>query len=382
MPRTTTSATSADFGEIGHRVTQSNNYLLEWANDLSVTDAVNTVFGANISKRTGSFYEETYNWYGVPSYNRNSVTAFAQADYRPIPRLKLIAGGQVIKVPGFSTHVNGGQSAEVSQIPGIDPHFVGRLGAVVTMTRTFGAKLLYSEAFRQPSVVETDLVRFDEGDYSQEGNPDLRPEEISTTDFQVYYGNDRVNWAVTLFDSRQSNVIAETDDFELIQNFDRFQTRGIEIEARMRPLKNVELTSAITYQKLQNDTAFDSLAIPVPRFMGKFGVSYRTESGLTIGLHDSYFGTPRESSNVSEDLSDTTQYVNPTASAFHNVTLSVAQRFSGLAFLRAGQDLTARVHVNNLLNEPIYYAEYTSVNVNSLPGRPGRALFVGVTVGF
>jgi outer membrane receptor for ferrienterochelin and colicins len=372
----------ADFGEIGHRVTQSNNYLLEWANDLSVTDKVNTVFGANISKRTGSFYEETYDWYGVPSYNRNSVTAFAQADYRPIPRLKLIAGGQVIKVPGFSTHVNGGQSAEASRNPGIDPHFVGRLGAVVTIARNFGAKLLYSEAFRQPSVVETDLVRFDEGDYSQEGNPDLHPEEISTTDFQVYYSNDRVNWAVTLFDSRQSNVIAETDDFELIQNFDRFQTRGVEIEARMRPLKNVELTSAITYQKLQSDTAFDKLAIPVPRFMGKLGISYRTESGLTIGLHDSYFGTPRESSNVSEDLSDTTQYVNPTASAFHNMTLSVARRFSGLAFLRGGQDLTARVHVNNLLNEGIYYAEYTSINVNSLPGRPGRAVFVGVTVGF
>ena len=99
----------------------------------------------------------------------------------------------------------------MSRIPGIAPHFVGRLGAVVTMTKNFGAKLLYSEAFRQPSVVETDLVRFDEGDYSQEGNPDLRPEEISTTDLQIYYGNDRVNAAVTLFDSRQSNVIAETE---------------------------------------------------------------------------------------------------------------------------------------------------------------------------
>ena len=372
----------SDFGEIGHRDTRSNNYLLEWANNLSVNDTLNTVFGANLSKRTGSFYEKTYDWYGVPSYNRNSITAFAQADFRPVPRLKLIAGGQVIKVPGFDTHVNGGQSGDVSRIAGIDPHFVGRLGAVWTITGNAGAKLLYSEAFRQPSVVETDLVRFDEGDFSQEGNPELRPEEISTTDFQLYYGNDHVTGAVTFFDSRQSNVIAETDAFDLIQNFDRFQTRGIEIEARMRPVKNVELTSAVTYQKLQNDTAFVTLAIPVPRFMAKFGVSYRTESGFSAGLHDSYFGTPRESSNVSEDLSDTTQYVNPTASAFHNVTLSIAQRLGNLTFLRSGQDLTARVHVTNLLDEGIYYAEYTSVNVNSLPGRSGRAIFAGVTLGF
>jgi outer membrane receptor for ferrienterochelin and colicins len=372
----------SDFGEIGIRDTRSNTYLLEWANNLSVTDTLNTVFGASLSKRTGSFYEKTYDWYGVPSYNRNSFTAFAQADYKPVPRLKLIAGGQVIKVPGFDTHVSGGEGGEMSRIAGIDPHFVGRLGAVFTITRNAGAKLLYSEAFRQPSVVETDLVRFDEGDYSQEGNPELRPEEISTTDFQLYYGNDRMTGAVTLFDSRQSNVIAEIEGFDLIQNFDRFQTRGIEIEARVRPLKNVELTSAITYQRLQNDTVFDTLAIPVPRFMGKFGISYRTEAGFSMGLHDSYFGTPRESSNIAEDLSDSTQYVNPTASAFHNVTLSVAQRLGNLKFLRSGQDLTARVHVTNLLNEAIYYAEYTSVNVNSLPGRSGRAIFAGVTLGF
>ena len=285
------------------------------------------MFGANLSKRTGSFYEATYDWYGVPSYNRNSFTAFAQADYRPISRLKLIAGGQVIKVPGFSTHVTGGQSGDVSRIPGIDPHFVGRLGAIVTLTQNFGAKLLYSEAFRQPSVVETDLVRFDEGDYSQEGNPDLRPEEISTTDFQVYYGNDRVNAAVTLFDSRQSNVIAETESFRpdpelrsVPDSRDRVRGAGAAGEER-----GADVRDDVSEVEQRDDTVFDDLAIPVPRFMGKFGISYRTESGLTVGLHDSYFGTPRESSNVDEeDPADTTQYVNPTASAFHNVTLNVA----------------------------------------------------------
>jgi outer membrane receptor protein involved in Fe transport len=373
----------SDFGEIGERDTRSNTYLLDWTNNLSITPKLNTVFGANVSKRTGSFFEKTYDWYGVPSYNRNSFTGFALADYRPIPRLKLVAGGQLIKVPGFSSPVTGGQSGTVSQFPGINPHFAGRLGAILSITPNVAAKLLYSEAFRQPSLVETDLVRFDEGDYTQEGNPELKPEVISTTDFQINYGGDRVTAAVTLFDSRQSNVIVETEMSELIQNFDRFRTRGIEIETRVRPLKNVEVTSAVTYQKLKNDTALSDLAIPVPAFMGKFGISYRTETGLTVGLHDSYFGTPRESNTVNdEDPGGNTQYVNPTASAFHDVTLSVAYRLSQMPFLRNGQNLTARVHVNNLLNEGIYYAEYTAVAVNSLPGRPGRAVFVGVTVGF
>ena len=133
----------SDFGEIGYRDTRSNNYLLEWANDLSVTAKLNTVFGASLSKRTGSFYEKTYDWYGVPSYNRNNFTAFGQADYRPIPRLKLVAGGQLIKVPGFTSHVTGGQSGDVSAFPGIAPHFAGRLGAVITLTPNMVAKLLY-----------------------------------------------------------------------------------------------------------------------------------------------------------------------------------------------------------------------------------------------
>ena len=345
----------SDFGEIGEREILSNNYVVEWANELMVTDQFHAVFGANFSKGTGSFFDSTNDWYDIPRYSRHNVTAFAQADYRPIPRLKLIAGGQVIKIPGFTTYVTGGQSGDASSISGISPRFVGRLGAVITLTTNLGAKLLYSEAFRQPSVVETDRVRYDDGEYSQEGNPDLLPEEISTTDLQLYYGNDRVNVGATLFDSRQSNVIVETEFSDLIHNFNRFSTRGIELEARVRPVKNVELTSAVTSQKLNNDThrIFDSTAVPVPGFMGKFGISYRTDSGLTMGLQDSYFGTPKESSNIDdEDPANTTQYVNPAAKAFHNVTLNVARTGWEVDPLRVRQqpaqraDLLRGVHVS------------------------------------
>jgi outer membrane receptor for ferrienterochelin and colicins len=375
----------ADYGEVGRRDIRSNNFVVEWANDLRATDQINVVFGANVAKRTGSYYEAAYDWYGVPYYNRNNFTAFAQVDYRPIARLKLIAGGQLIKIPGFDSSVNGGQNLTVSRIAGLAPRFVGRLGAVVTLTEHLGAKLLYSQAFRQPSVVETDLVRYDEGEYSQEGNPDLKPEAIATADVQIYYGNDRLNAAVTLFDSRQSNVIAEIDAFELIQNFDRFRTRGVEAEALLRPVRNVELTAAVTYQRLNHQTApvLSDLAIPVPPFMGKVGIVYRTTSGFTLGLHDSYFGTARESRHIDhEDPSSNTQDVNPKAGAFHNVTANLAYRVPAFGFLRTGGTVTTNIYVSNLLGEKIYYAEYTSVNVNSIPGRPGRAVFAGVSFGF
>jgi outer membrane receptor protein involved in Fe transport len=380
-------AETSDFGELGTREVLSSNYLAEWANDLRVSETITTVFGANLAKRTGHLYEATFLWFGVPHYNRNSFTAFAQADYTPIPRLKLIAGGQVIKVPGFTTYAAGGELGEASLVPGLDPRFVGRLGAVVTLTDNLRAKLLYSEAFRQPSVVETDFLRYDRGRFTQEGNPELRPEAIATTDLQLSYGHERVNAAVTLFNSRQSNVIGEIESFVLIQNFSRFQTRGSEVEALVRPMRNLEVKAAVTYQTLQTDRetqdVFASFAVPVPSFMAKVGLSYRTASGLTLAVHDSYFGTPTESSSVSEsDPTGTTQFVNPTAAAFHHVTANLAYRLRGLTFPRTGSDLTMHVYVNNLLDEEIYYAEYTSVSVNSLPGRPGRAIFAGVAVGF
>ena len=121
MRPTTTSSITPTSERSAHGTSSRTTIVVEWANDLSVTDEVNAVFGANLSKRTGSFYEATYDWYGVPSYNRNNFTAFAQADYRPIPRLKLIAGGQLIKIPGFNTHVTGGQSGDVSRIAGHRP---------------------------------------------------------------------------------------------------------------------------------------------------------------------------------------------------------------------------------------------------------------------
>ena len=96
---------NADFGEIGQREVLSNNYLVEWTNDLSINRSLNAVFGGNMSKRTGSFYESTFDWYGVPDYNRNNFTAFGQADYRPVSPLKLIGGAQVITIPGFDTYV-------------------------------------------------------------------------------------------------------------------------------------------------------------------------------------------------------------------------------------------------------------------------------------
>ena len=124
------------------------------------------------------------------------------------------------------------RAATSARFPGIDPHFAGRLGAIVTIT----TKVVRSCSTRRPfasrrssSPIWSDI---DEGDYTQEGNPDLRPEEISTTDFQVYYGNDRVTAAVTLFDSRQSNVIAETDVIATDPELRPVPTRGIEFEGR------------------------------------------------------------------------------------------------------------------------------------------------------
>jgi hypothetical protein len=51
---------------LGNREIRSDNYVVEWAHELSVAEKVNVVFGANLAMRTGSFYEASDEWYGVP----------------------------------------------------------------------------------------------------------------------------------------------------------------------------------------------------------------------------------------------------------------------------------------------------------------------------
>jgi outer membrane receptor for ferrienterochelin and colicins len=338
---------AGDFGDEGENEIRSRTDLLEWVNYFIIKRDFNALVGGSVLKRTGSFLNTTEDLYEVPRYDAYDYTAFTQFDYRPHERLKLVAGGQAIKIPA------------------VDPHLVGRLGALWTISPRFGAKFLYSQAFRRPSAMETDRIRLDDGELVREGNVRLLPEEIDTTDFQLLYLDKLFNGALTLFYGRQKNLIREPEEEDLIQNLASLKARGIELEIEKTVAERFALSAAVTYQESYDEGGNRSI-MPVPNTLAKLGIIYHAPFRLRIGLHDSYFSAARPVRDLVPDVLE----VNPDADAFHNLTLHVSYQPS--------DTLMFEVYGTNLLDAGIHYPEYTGQSVNTIPGRPGRAVFIGV----
>jgi outer membrane receptor for ferrienterochelin and colicins len=219
--------------------------------------------------------------------------------------------------------------------------------------------------------METDRIRVDEGFPIQEGNPELHPERIETTDFQLFYQDKRFSGAITLFYSEQQDLIREVEDedSEQILNLHSIvRTRGVELELAATPAEHLELTSAVTYQE-SFDAGHNRSIMPVPNTIVKLGLVWRSPRGVSVGLHDSWFSA----APPVEDLYPV-QIVNPQAEAFHNLTLNVTYELS--------DRIDLSLYGNNLLDEDIFYVEHTSQSINTIPGRPGRAIFFSVGSAF
>ena len=83
----------------------------------------------------GNFEYDSHDGTYLANEETNSISAYAQLDYRLLDRIKLIGGAQVNKIKGID--------ANISPRAGVVGYFVQKT------SMELGAKLLYSEAFRK-----------------------------------------------------------------------------------------------------------------------------------------------------------------------------------------------------------------------------------------
>jgi outer membrane receptor protein involved in Fe transport len=98
----------------------------------------------------------------------------------------------------------------------------------------------------------------------------------------------------------------------------------------------------------------------MPRVMLKAGLSYALPFGLQLGIYNSYFG---KGGSIGRDYTVT---VNPPAKAYNYLSTNVQYKIN--------KNLIIGIYATNVLDEEIYYPEYRNRNINSLPGRAGRAV--------
>lgn len=356
---------------------RSNDYLVELTNYIKPLPNMNLIIGGLSNTQTGKAYTyskttnaesplgydvvnpfdesivNTSPYQTVRPYNQTWWSIYAQGDYAIGKYIKLIAGAQANKVTGN------------------DLYIAPRIGSIFYTSASTGIKVLYGKAFRSPTQNE----RLGSNVPEIYPNPDLKPETIGTFETQFFYTKPAFEAFLTYYYSTQENIIRQsTSDSERIEvSFDQglnflvptylngghLHSQGVELETKTFITKVLSLTTGFSYQTTEDDQG-NKDDFGMPRVMLKAGLSYALPFGLQFGIYNSYFG---KGGSVDRDY---TLAVNPAVKAYNYLSTNVQYKIN--------KNLIVSIYATNILDEEIYYPEYRSRHINSLPGRAGRAV--------
>jgi len=274
----------------------------------------------------------------------HTFSGYIQADSRFWSRLKLIAAGQYNRISGGAEDV------------------VPRFGAIYDLTQTLGLKLQYSRAFRGPTAQETNAALAN----ILQGNPNLYPEKVTTSDLQFFWNQASSQAALTMFNTSMENLIIRVPYSGSTQTFNNSGAKniwGIELEGKSRLFEPFFLNGSATYQDEIDHTLY------IPNYMIKGGLAVEWNP-WTGGIFLSHFGKPHE---ISETAS-TGQPLNAEPGAIYLLSANVTYRFN------TRLPVSVTVYGNNLLDDPLAYPEFSKGWINTLPIGPGRAVFAKVTI--
>lgn len=370
----------------------SNDVLVEWTNFLKPTQNLNIIVGGLVNHVTGQVLQPdldlkgaTFNIYrqtnptpfpALPPYALTFFGAYLQADYTPTSWLKLIVGGQVNKAPEIPLDI------------------VPRLGAIVTLTDNLKAKVLYGQAFRTPSIFERNVWT----PPVTAGNSLLRPERIATLEGQLIYSQNTFELALTYFRSQQNDLIfrsAPTDSLVVVEfpvgsgrrvsipqyiNRGSQVSQGVEFEGRFVFSKELTANASVSYQtSIDDQNQVDFMGMP--KLMAKLGIHYKPLPGLSLGVFHSYFGVGGDTKAYDRNGNPVTLIANPEAEAFHFLTANITANLARIFAMQTIQTLELSLYGSNLLDAQVWNPETARRRINTIPGRPGRAIYLGLSIG-
>lgn len=278
--------------------------------------------------------------YQAPEDDRTIRGWFAQYQQKMTDSLELIAGLRHDHYSDFGEHLS------------------PRLGLVQQAGQFDTFKLLYSEAFRAPSRIETSVISPE-----FESNPDLDPETARTTEFIWLHLFEQGYVSGTLFNTRIDDAILETVTPLLRRTWVNSQqsVSGLETEWLYHWTDSWQSRLAFTrLWKLDTDVSAESASL-----LGG-SVSYENR-GWTLSLLANFQG-PKRDSNEQDVPAD--------------ITSTEYTRFGGrtLYGLHLGYQvlpqLNLYLHGDNLFDKQYYAPANRAPNSVGAPGN-GRLLLAG-----
>jgi hypothetical protein len=110
--------------------------------------------------------------------------------------------------------------------------------------------------------------------------------------------------------------------------------------------------------------------------MGKVGLSYNFDSGLSAGLFHNFSSRPISNKVINPNVAE----INPIAQPINLMTLKLS------ADLKKSQLIDLPFIVNfytyNLLDNDIYLPDFNSSKMNTLPQRASQSFYVGLEYNF
>ena len=295
---------------------------------------------------------------GLPTLPLSSTSyksLYTQADYMLSENQKIIAGLQWNKPKN------------------VDSDYSPRLGFIQGLGEQTWMKLLYSEAYRSPTFVETSL------DAPQlKGVPTLEPEKIQTFDLQLIKQTPRSYLALALYHSQLENQIVRIPGSPTTHANEGYVTfKGIEFEARYEVSEDLNIMGNASYQKNKTNSGVEQSTF-APEAMIKLGAVYSGLKGVTISVFNSYI-------TESTDLNTTNiaPAINPKADAYNLLTANMILDTGKLWGLGKPNTSLLSIYVDNILDESIYAPDLNFANQNNtIPHHWGFGAYVTYTYRF
>ena len=365
----------------------SDNLLFEATSFIRPSSNLNIVLGGTASYQSGEFLFYYFNedrsprdilqfntlgtpYEGVPKFNTIWFSLYSQVDYQINNVIKVVGGLQMNKV----------EDQEASLVP--------RIGSVLSFSKSWGGKLMVSNAFRAPIGIQTSV----KNPGVLWGNPDLTPEKSTTYEAQLFHTTKKSETSLTYYHIRQKNLIGRTlpaDSALIVEgvntptfvNVGTMDVDGVELESKIKLSQFFSTNIGISYTtSIDNEDQRDYQG--TPNTIVKVGLSYSNDRGISVGLFNSYLGDVKPITEFDEEGGPLTQDVNPAATSFNYLTANVTVALKKLLKSEKLPSMSFNLYGTNLLNKEIWNAEYVRRRINSLPAKGGAALHAGLTIDF
>ena len=290
---------------------------------------------------------------------------YSQINYKPLKQLHLVAGARAMRFGEYTYQRiidEGTATAKVFEKEFMVDHLhiTGRLAALVKVSDNNIFKLLWGTAIMSPNMRQN-VTRLD---LSGEERSQLKAASMTTYEFSYNAAfSNKLYATFSLFRNDLDQLIessgapdANGDYIVVTQNTGMIQTNGVEISAKTKLAKSLDIQVSITYQESKNKKdGWENIDLGYsPNLLGYIKVAYKFDDKFSIAFNGNYV----------DEMETSWQQLDFDPEIGRRYGEKVDAYFCLNANLRADNIITkglfANLSTTNLLNTDIYYATYPS----------------------